>query len=247
MTPSEFIDFRDDLSHHAEVLELNNFELVDVFSVTETTDSEMVYDLVVDGNRNYQVSNLGIVHNGGKRAGAGTVALPIWHADIEEFLDMQSEHGDQRLKSHDVFPQIVIPDVFMERMRGNLPWTIFCPYEARTELGLDVRGKFGKEFEELYAKIEDAHEKGKLKIGKRIEKSRELFKIAMRQMFENGLPYCAFIDRINEFNPNKNDVCFVVELDNGTELKIMSDESVMTKRGLVLGKDLRDDDVLVID
>lgn len=205
LTNAEYLDFNDHLSHHNENLVLGEFDLVDVLDVKEISFNEPVYDLVVSENRNYQVSDLGIVHNGGRRAGAGTVALPIWHADIEDFLDMQTEHGDQRLKSHDVFPQLVIPDLFMERMKENLSWTTFCPFEVKNELGIDIRGKYGSEFENLYEKIEAAFVSGKLKVGKKIEKSRELFKLAMRQMFENGLPYCAFIDRINEYNPNKDD------------------------------------------
>ena len=144
------------------------------------------------------------VNQGGKRAGAGTVALPIWHNDILDFLDMQTEHGDIRLKAYDVFPQVTIHDLFMQRDEADLEWTTFCPFEVKQKLGIDIRGKYSKDFEEAYAKIEQAFDQKKLKVSRRI-KARELVKQIMRVQFETGLPYLAFVDRINELNPNKND------------------------------------------
>jgi ribonucleoside-diphosphate reductase alpha chain len=144
------------------------------------------------------------VNQGGKRAGAGTVALPIWHNDILDFLDMQTEHGDVRLKAYDVFPQVTTPDIFMHRDEMNLEWTTFCPFEVKQKLGIDIRGKYGKDFEEAYSKIEQAYDQKKLKVSRRI-KAKDLTKQIMRVQFETGLPYLAFVDQINEFNPNKND------------------------------------------
>ena len=149
-------------------------------------------------------STLVAVNQGGKRAGAGTVALPIWHNDILDFLDMQSEHGDIRLKSYDVFPQITVPDIFMQRDLENAKWVTFCPFEVKNALDIDVRNKYGQEFTDIYLKIEQAYHDGKLKIAKE-HSARELIKLAMRPMFETGLPYIAFTDTINEVNPNKYD------------------------------------------
>ena len=145
------------------------------------------------------------VNQGGKRAGSGTVALPIWHSDILDFLDMQSEHGDLRLKAYDVFPQICVPDIFMERDKNELPWITFCPFEVTQKLGINIRGLHGKAFEDAYLEIEKAHYAGKLKISKKIDNARSLTKIIMRTQFETGLPYIAFTDTINSTNPNKND------------------------------------------
>jgi ribonucleoside-diphosphate reductase alpha chain len=145
------------------------------------------------------------VNQGGKRAGSGTVALPIWHNDIYDFLDMQSEHGDPRLKAYDVFPQVVVPDIFMERSWNKQPWITFCPYEVRAKLGIDVRGLYGDAFTEAFLKIEEAFNAGKLKVARKIDNARELVKLGMRTQFETGLPYYCFIDTINEANPNKHD------------------------------------------
>lgn len=145
------------------------------------------------------------VNQGGKRAGAGTIALPIWHNDILDFLDMQTEHGDLRMKAYDVFPQVTIPDIFMERDRNKQPWVTFSPFEVKKKLGIDVRGLHGAAFTEAYLKIEKAAAEGKLKVTRKIDNARDLMKIIMRTQFETGLPYIAFTDTINEYNPNKGD------------------------------------------
>ena len=205
METFDYLDFRDTLSHHNEVLEFSDFDLVEVISVKSTDDKDIVYDLVVDGNRNYQVSTLGIVHNGGKRVGAGTVALPVWHNDILDFLDMQTEHGDVRAKAYDVFPQVTVPDIFMERDKNQQSWTTFCPYEVKQKLGIDITGLWGEEFNAAYLEIEAAAEAGKLKVTRRYENARSITKTMMRTHLETGLPYVAFTDTINRANPNKHD------------------------------------------
>lgn len=145
------------------------------------------------------------VNQGGRRAGAGTVALPIWHNDILDFLDMQTEHGDQRMKAYDVFPQVVVPDVFMEREDQEAPWYTFCPFEVKNVLGIDLRGVYGDKFTQAYLKIEEACKAGKLKVFREIPNARDLLKQIMRVQFETGLPYTTFVDTINEVNPNKDD------------------------------------------
>lgn len=145
------------------------------------------------------------VNQGGLRAGAGTVALPLWHNDILDFLDMQSEHGDNRLKAYDIFPQIIANDIFMERDREQGQWVTFCPFEVREKLGIDVRGLYGEEFTAAYLQIEEAIVGGKLKVFRIHKNARDITKIIMRAEFETGLPYWCFIDTINELNPNKGD------------------------------------------
>lgn len=145
------------------------------------------------------------VNQGGKRAGAGTVALPIWHNDIQDFLDMQTEHGDIRLKAYDVFPQITVPDIFMQRDKDQKQWVTFCPFEVKEKLGIDIRGLYGKEFEAKYLEIEKAAMQGKLKVFSVIPNARDLTKLVMRTSFETGLPYWFFVDNANKVNPNAGD------------------------------------------
>lgn len=94
------------------------------------------------------------VNQQGKRAGACTVALDSWHMDIEDFLELQTENGDQRMKAFDIFPQVVVSDEYMRRVDKNLTWTLFDPYEVKTKLGFDLAEGWGEEFEKNYKKIE---------------------------------------------------------------------------------------------
>lgn len=145
------------------------------------------------------------VNQQGKRSGAGTVALPIWHNDILDFLDMQTEHGDVRAKAYDVFPQVTVPDIFMERDAAQQSWTTFCPYEVKQKLGIDVTGLWGDEFTSAYLEIEAAAAAGKLKVTRKYDNARTITKTMMRTQLETGLPYVAFTDTINRANPNKHD------------------------------------------
>lgn len=146
------------------------------------------------------------VDQGGKRAGAFTLALPIWHRDIEGFLEIQSETGDLRSKAFDIFPQVGINDYFMEldREDGNNNWYTFCPYEVKETLGISLPDSFGDEFKKVYLKCVDAYNDGLLK-NVEVYKVRDLIKMIMRTQFDSGLPYIAFSDTINNDNPNDHE------------------------------------------
>lgn len=173
------------------------------------------------------------VNQGGKRAGAGTVALPIWHNDILDFLDMQTEHGDQRMKAYDVFPQVVVHDLFMQRDKEQKSWITFCPHEVKSTLGIEITKLYGEEFNKAYNQIEEAFEQGKLKIARKHENARTITKTMMRTQLETGLPYVSFIDTINKVNPNGHDgiitnvnLCLVGE----TEIEISTDNGITTNK-----------------
>jgi ribonucleoside-diphosphate reductase alpha chain len=143
------------------------------------------------------------VNQGGRRAGAVTVGLDIWHLDVPEFLEMQAENGDMRRKAYDVFPQLVILDEFMRRVETRASWTLIDPYEVRTNLGIELAELWGENFEAAYRTIES--ELGnKITLYKKID-ARELFKQIMRSQIETGMPYLAFKDTINRANPNKHE------------------------------------------
>jgi ribonucleoside-diphosphate reductase alpha chain len=90
----------------------------------------------------------------GSRAGSVTVALDIWHLDIEEFLDCQKFTGDLRKKAYDIFPQIVIQDLFMKRVENNENWTLFDPYEIKQKFNINLVDLWGKEFDKQYQELE---------------------------------------------------------------------------------------------
>ncbi|MGL5367778.1 MAG: ribonucleoside-diphosphate reductase subunit alpha, partial [Cetobacterium somerae] len=140
------------------------------------------------------------VNQQGRRAGAVTVALDSWHLDIETFLELQTENGDQRGKAYDIYPQVVLSDLFMRRVEEDLPWTLVDPYEIRKKYGVELCEVYGEKFEELYLTIEKDEN---LQLRKVI-KARELFKEIMKVQIETGMPYIFFKDRANLMNHNSH-------------------------------------------
>lgn len=140
------------------------------------------------------------VNQQGRRAGAVTVALDSWHLDIESFLELQTENGDQRGKAYDIYPQVVVSDLFMERVEKNLEWTLLDPYEIRMKYGVEMCELYGEEFEKKYLEIE----KDRDITLKKIVKARELFKEIMKTQIETGMPYIFFKDRANLMNHNSH-------------------------------------------
>ena len=142
------------------------------------------------------------VDQGGARAGAFTPALPIWHNDVEDYLEIQAENGDIRSKAYDIFPQITTPALFWKIDEELGKWYTFCPYEAK-KLGLNLNDCYGEVFNERYLKMVELAEEGRLDTYS-VYNARDLVKKIMRTQFETGLPYIAYIDPINEGNPNKH-------------------------------------------
>lgn len=140
------------------------------------------------------------VNQQGRRAGAVTVALDSWHLDIESFLELQTENGDQRGKAYDIYPQVVVSDLFMERVEKNLEWTLLDPYEIRMKYGIELCELYGEEFEKKYLEIEKARD---ITL-KKVVKARELFKEIMKTQIETGMPYIFFKDRANLMNHNNH-------------------------------------------
>ncbi|WP_036484026.1 ribonucleoside-diphosphate reductase subunit alpha [Myxosarcina sp. GI1] len=143
------------------------------------------------------------VNQGGRRAGAVTVGVDVWHLDVPEFLEMQAENGDRRRKAYDIFPQLVIVDEFMRRVVERELWTLVDPYEVRIKLGIELAELWGDEFEAAY-KIIEAELGNKIALYKQVD-ARELFKHIMRSQVETGMPYLAFKDTINRANPNQHE------------------------------------------
>jgi ribonucleoside-diphosphate reductase alpha subunit len=133
------------------------------------------------------------INQGGKRNGSFAIYLETWHADIEDFLEMKKNHGDEELRARDLFYALWVSDLFMERVKENGKWALFCPNECP---GLsDV---YGESFEKLYKNYEDS---GKYR---KLVDARELwFKILDAQM-ETGTPYILYKDHANKKSNQKN-------------------------------------------
>ncbi len=134
----------------------------------------------------------------GARLGAISVTLDIWHHDIYDFLDLQTETGDIRAKAFDIFPAVTIPDLFMRRMREDGEWTLFDPHEIATLYGKKLQDHFGDDFDAFYEKLE----RDKRITMRQTVSAKELFKKFLRTTVETGMPYVFFRDTVNRLNPN---------------------------------------------
>jgi ribonucleoside-diphosphate reductase alpha subunit len=133
------------------------------------------------------------VNQSGKRNGSFAIYLEPWHPDIEDFLEMKKNHGDEELKGRDLFYALWVPDLFMERVKENAKWSLFCPHECP---GLaDV---YGEEFAKLYLGYEKANK------ARKVVNARDLwFKVLDSQM-ETGTPYLLYKDAANLKSNQKN-------------------------------------------
>ena len=141
------------------------------------------------------------INQTGQRQGAVTPALPIYHRDIIEFLDIQEEAGDIRRKAYDVSPQVTIPDEFMRRALNDEPWYVFDPYELRTVLNIELDQVYGSEFDAAYALAIEAFKSGQ--IFNVVEyRAMGLFEKIIINWHSTGYPYVFFSDTVNASNPN---------------------------------------------
>jgi ribonucleoside-diphosphate reductase alpha chain len=138
------------------------------------------------------------VNQGGKRKGAVCAYLETWHMDIEEFLDLRKNTGDDRRRTHDMNTANWIPDMFMKRVMEKGTWTLFSPSDVP-----DLHDKFGKEFEEAYLGYEAKAANGELRLFKKIE-ALDLWRKMLSMLFETGHPWITFKDPCNIRSPQQH-------------------------------------------
>jgi ribonucleoside-diphosphate reductase alpha chain len=177
----------------------------------------------------------------GKRAGSVTPALPVWHLDFYDYLETQTETGDQRKKAHDVFLQAIISDVFMERMIDDKNFIMFDPYEVSKVTGKNPSTLTGDEFKNLYEEVKELAENGKLTTYK-IERARDIFKKIIATAMIKGIPYWSFKDTINKYNPAKK----IGHIPHGN-LCVTGRTKILTKNGYTPIRDLDGQTVEVWD
>ena len=135
------------------------------------------------------------VNQGGKRKGAVCSYLETWHMDIEEFLDLRKNTGDDRRRTHDMHTANWIPDLFMKRVFEEKEWTLFSPDEAP-----DLHDLVGEKFEERYTHYEQLAEQGKIKLTKKVQ-AVDLWRKMLTRVFETGHPWITFKDPSNVRSP----------------------------------------------
>ncbi len=135
------------------------------------------------------------VNQGGKRKGAMCAYLETWHLDVEDFLELRKNTGDERRRTHDMNTANWIPDLFMKRVAANGMWTLFSPNTVP-----DLHDLYGAAFEKRYAEYEKMAEEGKIKLFKRIE-AIQLWRKILSMLFETGHPWVTFKDPSNIRSP----------------------------------------------
>ncbi|MFP4565876.1 MAG: ribonucleoside-diphosphate reductase subunit alpha [Spirochaetaceae bacterium] len=172
------------------------------------------------------------INRSGKRRGATCAYLETWHLDIEDFLDLRRNTGDDRRRTHDMNTANWIPDLFMKRVREEGPWTLFSPEEVP-----DLHDLYGKAFEERYTHYEAEAKAGRIN-QYRVVEAVKLWRKMLTRLFETGHPWITFKDPANIRSPQDHDgvvhnsnLCTEITLNNSdTETAVCNLGSVNLSR-----------------
>jgi len=179
------------------------------------------------------------VNQGGKRKGAVCTYLETWHLDIEEFLDLRKNTGDDRRRTHDMNTANWIPDLFMKRVTEAGDWTLFSPSDVP-----DLHDKVGQAFEEAYVRYEERARRGDIKLHKTMP-ALALWRKMLSMLFETGHPWITFKDPCNIRSPqshvgvvHSSNLCTEITLNtNESEIAVCNLGSVNLVAHMVQGAD----------
>jgi len=149
--------------------------------------------------RNFNETARYVEQGGGKRKGSFAIYLEPWHADVFDFLEMRKNHGKEEQRARDLFYGLWVPDLFMQRVKEDTNWTLFCPNEAfDAESGKGLMDVWGSEFEQMYCALEAA---GK---GRKTVKAQQLWFRILEAQMETGTPYILYKDHANRKSNQQN-------------------------------------------
>ncbi|CAE8684174.1 unnamed protein product [Polarella glacialis] len=149
--------------------------------------------------RNFNETARYVDQGGGKRKGSFAMYLEPWHADVFDFLELRKNHGKEEQRARDLFYALWVPDLFMQRVKDNADWTLFCPNTAYdTETGKGLMDVYGEDFEKLYLQLE---KDGK---GNKTIKAQQLWLRITESQMETGTPYMLYKDHANRKSNQKN-------------------------------------------
>ncbi len=178
------------------------------------------------------------INRSGKRRGATCAYLETWHYDIEDFLDLRKNTGDDRRRTHDMNTANWIPDLFMKRVMQDEEWTLFSPDETP-----ELHHVFGKSFEEKYREYEEKALAGNVKLFKKV-RAKDLWRKMLTMLFETGHPWVTFKDPCNIRSPqdhagvvHSSNLCTEITLNTSKEeTAVCNLGSVNLARHIVEGK-----------
>lgn len=141
----------------------------------------------------------------GTRKGAIAVYLDIWHKDIESFLDLKLNNGDDRMRAHDIFTGTCIPDYFMEQVENRGDWHLFDPHEVREEMGYSLEDFYDEEkgngtWREKYQECIDNPN-----LSREVVPAIDIMKRVMKSQLETGTPFMFYRDEVNRQNANSHE------------------------------------------
>ena len=180
------LNIRNTIKQSANYFVKNNLYWVPIESIGQEHYTGDVYDFNMMDNHNY-LTDMGIVHNSGKRNGSFAMYLEPHHCDIISFLDAKKNHGDENSRARDLFYAMWISDLFMERVQKDGQWSLMCPDSCR---GLSEA--CGAEYKRLY----EEYEKDSSKVVKRLP-ARDIWREILRSQMETGTPYICYKDAAN--------------------------------------------------
>ena len=158
------------------------------------------------------------VNQGGKRRGAVCAYLEAWHLDVEEFLDLRKNTGDERRRTHDMNTALWVPDLFMQRVRDGGDWTLFCPSVVP-----DLHDLYGRAFADRYTAYEAAFDRGEIRRAKRV-RAMDLWRRILTALYETGHPWLTFKDPSNIRSPQDHagvihgsNLCTEILLNTGSD------------------------------
>lgn len=141
----------------------------------------------------------------GTRQGAIAVYQDVWHRDIMQHLDLKLNNGDERMRAHDIFLGVTLPDLFMETVEARGDWYLFDPHEVREVMGFSLEDYYDEEFgsgsfREKYMECVNDSRLTKDKVP-----AIDIMKRIMRSQMETGTPFMFYRDEVNRANPNKHE------------------------------------------
>lgn len=158
------------------------------------------------------------INRSGKRRGAACVYLETWHYDIEDFLELRKNTGDERRRTHDTNTANWIPDLFMKRVIADEEWTLFSPDETP-----ELHHLYGRAFERKYVEYEDKAARGEMTLAKKV-RAKDLWQKMITMLFETGHPWMTFKDPCNVRSPqdhvgtvHSSNLCTEITLNTSAE------------------------------
>lgn len=178
------------------------------------------------------------INRSGRRRGAAAVYLEYWHGDIEDFIELRKNTGDERRRAHDLNTAVWIPDLFMKRLDEDGQWSLFSPSDVP-----DLHDLYGKKFEEAYIKYEQLGEEGKIPSYRKI-RAQDLWKKHLTMLFESGHPWITWKDPSNVRSPqdhvgvvHSSNLCTEITLNtSATETAVCNLGSINMANFIVDGK-----------